>query len=101
MPLAVGIVKVDAVVGAPNCRVHCEVPKKNSLFFTTGPPTVKPNKLFTWWGGDVSPLACCSAVTALRAEPLYCSQAEPWIVFVPDLKVRFETEPPPRPYSAA
>src|SRR5258707_1267548 len=63
--------------GAQTKRPHCEVRKKNSLFFTTGPPTRKPKILFTNCAGSFRPLADSSDSRGFRPAPLYCSHSAP------------------------
>src|SRR2546423_6074430 len=66
-------------------RVHCGVAKKNSLFFTTGPPTDTPKVLVIWTGfllGSGRPKAR-SAGNAHSLRGLFISQPEPCPAFVP------------------
>src|ERR1700737_2783989 len=76
--------------------VRCQEPKKNSLSFTMGPPTVPPNWLrlrASFW--------VPKKLGALSAPFGRNSKEGAWMAFVPDLVTILTTAPPEPPYLAS
>src|SRR5882724_234236 len=63
-PAAVGIV-ICAPDSAPRMRSHCDDPKMNNLFLSSGPPILKPGVFSTDGGTLVKPARANSGEIAL------------------------------------